>query len=174
MLIPCFNEGAHVEETLSYALALDYPQFEVIAINDGSRDDTGAILDALVTKHPRLRVVHLAHNQGKAMALQAGALLARHEILIGIDGDALLDRHSAHWLVRHFVENADIAAVTGNPRIRNRSTLLGRVQIGEFSSIVGMIKRAQRKFGSLFTVSGVITAFRRSAVHRWATGARTC
>ena len=62
-------------------------------------------------------------------------------------------------------------AVTGNPRVRNRSTLLGRIQVGEFSSIVGMIKRAQQSFGRLFTVSGVITAFRRSAVHRSATGA---
>jgi len=165
VLIPCFNEGPHVRETLRYALALDYPDFEVIAIDDGSRDDTGEILDRMAPENPRLRVVHLAQNQGKAMALVAGSLLARHEILIGIDGDALLDAHAAHWLVRHFVADPDVAAVTGNPRVRNRSTLLGRLQVGEFSSIVGMIKRAQRTFGRLFTVSGVITAFRRSAVH---------
>jgi poly-beta-1,6-N-acetyl-D-glucosamine synthase len=166
VLIPCFNEGQHARETLRHALALSYPDFEVIAINDGSSDDTGRILDRMVPDNPRLRVVHLAHNQGKAMALVTGSLLARHEILIGIDGDALLDRHAAHWLVRHFVDDPDVAAVTGNPRVRNRSTLLGRLQVGEFSSTVGMIKRAQRSFGRLFTVSGVITAFRRSAVHQ--------
>lgn len=166
VLIPCFNEGENAEETISHALRLDYPEFEVIAINDGSRDNTGEVLDRLAARHPRLRVVHLAQNQGKAMALQAGSLLAKHEYLICIDGDALLDPHAAHWMVRHFVADASVAAVTGNPRIRNRSTLLGRVQVGEFSSIVGMIKRAQRTFGRLFTVSGVITAFRRSAVHR--------
>jgi len=166
VLIPCYNEGENAEETLTHALALDYPEFEVIAINDGSKDNTAEVLDRLATKHPRLRVVHLAQNQGKAMALQAGSLLAKHEILICIDGDALLDKHAAHWMVKHFVEDAEVAAVTGNPRIRNRSTLLGRVQVGEFSSIVGMIKRAQRSFGRLFTVSGVITAFRKSAVHQ--------
>jgi biofilm PGA synthesis N-glycosyltransferase PgaC len=165
ILIPCYNEGDNAEETLSHALALNYPDFEVIAINDGSRDTTAEVLERLSLQHPRLRVVHLAQNQGKAMALQAGSLLARHELLIGIDGDALLDPHSAHWLVRHFVADPRVAAVTGNPRIRNRSTLLGRVQVGEFSSIVGMIKRAQKNFGSLFTVSGVITAFRKAAVH---------
>ena len=166
ILIPCFNEGENAEETLSYALAMQYPDFEVIAINDGSRDNTAEVLDRMAVSHPRLRVVHLAQNQGKAMALQAGSLLAKHEFLICIDGDALLDPHSAHWIVQHFVRNPAIAAVTGNPRIRNRSTLLGRVQVGEFSSIVGMIKRAQRSFGRLFTVSGVITAFRKSAVHQ--------
>jgi poly-beta-1,6-N-acetyl-D-glucosamine synthase len=100
------------------------------------------------------------------MGLQAGALVAKNEILLGIDGDALLDRHAAYWMVRHFVADPEVGAVTGNPRVRNRSTLLGRVQVGEFSSIVGMIKRAQQSFGRLFTVSGVITAFRRSAVHQ--------
>src|SRR5512146_1407724 len=114
VLIPCFNEEENAEETVTHALALDYPEFEVIAINDGSRDGTAAVLDRLAAIHPRLRVVHLAENQGKALALRAGALLARHEVLVCIDGDALLDPHSAHWLVRHFVEDPDIAAVTGN------------------------------------------------------------
>lgn len=165
VLIPCFNEQDNAVETITHALNLNYPNFEVIAINDGSSDRTAEILNALTEKHEKLRVVHLAENQGKAMALQAGSLLTDAEYLIGIDGDALLDRHAAQWMIRHFLQNPSVAAVTGNPRIRTRSTLLGRIQVGEFSSIVGMIKRAQRTFGRLFTVSGVITAFRKSAVH---------
>lgn len=166
VLIPCFNEGDNAEETISHALKLDYPNFEVIAINDGSSDNTAEVLNRLAHQHERLRVVHLAKNQGKAMALQAGSLVTDAEFLLGIDGDALLDPHAATWMMRHFIANPKIAAVTGNPRIRTRSTLLGRIQVGEFSSIVGMIKRAQRTFGRLFTVSGVITAFRKSAVHQ--------
>ncbi|WP_151788859.1 poly-beta-1,6-N-acetyl-D-glucosamine synthase [Acinetobacter ursingii] len=165
VLIPCFNEGDNAEETISHALSLDYPNFEVIAINDGSSDNTAEVLDLLAERFEKLRVVHLAQNQGKAVALQAGSLLTQAEFLIGIDGDALLDPHAAKWMIRHFLQDRTVAAVTGNPRIRTRSTLLGRIQVGEFSSIVGMIKRAQRSFGRLFTVSGVITAFRKSAVH---------
>ena len=165
ILIPCYNEGVNARETIAHALKLNYPEFEVIAINDGSKDNTLEVLLDLAKDEPRLKVVNLAENQGKAMGLQAGSLLAKHEILIGIDGDALIDEHCAHWMVRHFVKYPEVAAVTGNPRIRNRSTLLGRIQVGEFSSIVGMIKRAQRTLGRLFTVSGVITAFRKSAVH---------
>jgi biofilm PGA synthesis N-glycosyltransferase PgaC len=166
VLIPCFDEEENAEETITHALALDYPEFEVIAVNDGSRDGTAALLDRLAGRNPRLRVIHLSENQGKAMALRTGALLARHEILVCIDGDALLDRRAARWLAGHFVESPAVAAVTGNPRVRNRSTILGRVQVGEFSCIVGTIKRAQRVFGRIFTVSGVITAFRRSAIHQ--------
>ncbi|MFL6536697.1 MAG: glycosyltransferase family 2 protein, partial [Chthoniobacterales bacterium] len=50
------------------------------------------------------------------------------------------------------------------PRIRNRASLFGRMQVGEFSSIIGLIKRAQSVYGCLFTVSGVMCAFRKRAL----------
>ena len=166
ILVPCFNEADCAAETLGAALAQHYDDFEVIAINDGSSDSTASILNQLASEHERLRVIHLDQNLGKANALRMGALAARSEYLVCIDGDALLDPHAAQWLVSHLVSGPRVGAVTGNPRIRNRSTLLGRLQVGEFSSIIGMIKRAQRVYGRVFTVSGVISAFRRSALHR--------
>ncbi len=164
-LVPCHNEGVNVEETIRSLLEQDYPAFEIIAIDDASTDDTGARLDALLAKEPRLRVIRFPKNQGKAMGLRMGALAARNEILICLDGDALLDRYATRWLVRHFLDGARVGAVTGNPRVRNRTTLLGKIQVGEFSSIIGLIKRAQRIYGRIFTVSGVVAAFRRSALH---------
>ena len=164
-LVPCHNEGANVDETIRSLLEQDYPELEVVAINDASSDDTGARLDALAAREPRLRVVHFVRYQGKAMGLRMGAVAARHEILVCLDGDALLDRHATRWLVRHFLEGARVGAVTGNPRVRNRTTLLGKIQVGEFSSIIGLIKRAQRIYGRVFTVSGVVAAFRKSALH---------
>jgi biofilm PGA synthesis N-glycosyltransferase PgaC len=166
IIVPCFNEGANAEETILAALGQAYPAIEVIAVNDGSSDDTGAVLDALVARHDRLRVIHLAHNQGKAMALRMGALAARSDYLVCIDGDALLHPNAAAHLVAPMLTLPRVGAVTGNPRIRTRSTLLGRVQVGEFSSIIGLIKRSQRVYGRIFTVSGVVAAFRRSALHR--------
>lgn len=166
ILIPCHNEEAQLEETFAAALAQRYPAFEVIAINDGSNDNTASRLDAMALQHERLRVIHLDRNLGKANALRMGALAARSEYLICIDGDALLDEYATHWMVWHLTSGPRVGAVTGNPRIRNRSTLLGKLQVGEFSSIIGMIKRAQRVYGRLFTVSGVISGFRRTALHR--------
>src|SRR5690606_39123958 len=139
---------------------------EVLAIDDGSTDGTGDMLDQLAESHPRLRVIHLARNQGKAMALRMGALAARGEYLVCIDGDAILERDAAAYLVAPMVRHPRVGAVTGNPRVRTRSTLIGRVQVGEFSSIVGLIKRTQRVYGQVFTVSGVIAAFRRQALDR--------
>lgn len=165
ILLPCHNEESHAVETVTHLAALDYPDYEIIAINDGSKDRTGAILDALAARIPRLRVMHLAQNQGKSTAMNVGALAARSEILVGTDGDALLDRHSLTWFVRRLQSDPELGGVTGNPRIRNRASLFGRMQVGEFSSIIGLIKRAQSVYGCLFTVSGVMCAFRKRALH---------
>jgi biofilm PGA synthesis N-glycosyltransferase PgaC len=163
ILVPCYNEGENAEETLLAAAAVDYPDFEIIAINDGSRDNTAEVLDRLADRIPRLRVVHLAKNQGKATALNTGALLARHELLVCIDGDALLDPIALRWIANAF-RLGNLGGLAGNPRIRNRSSLLGLLQVGEFSSIIGLIRRAQTTYGQLFTVSGVICAFRKRAL----------
>lgn len=166
VIVPCYNEGGNIEETCGSLLELDYPEYEIITVNDGSTDRTGAILDALAREHDRIRVVHLARNQGKAMALRMGCMVSRSEFLVCIDGDALLDRHALTWMIQHFISSPRVAAVTGNPRIRTRSTLLGKIQVGEFSAILGLIKRAQRIYGRIFTMSGVVSAFRKSALHR--------
>src|SRR5690606_12244056 len=165
ILVPCHNEADNIEETIAALLAQRYPRFEIVAINDGSQDDTGALLDALAARHPQVRAIHLDRNLGKANALRMGTLAARAEYLVCIDGDALLDEYACHWLVWHLCSGPRVGAVTGNPRIRNRSTLLGKLQVGEFSSIIGMIKRAQRGYGRLFTISGVVSAFRKTALH---------
>tara|TARA_R110001599_G_scaffold353676_1_gene595223 strand:- start:286879 stop:288174 length:1296 start_codon:yes stop_codon:yes gene_type:complete len=164
VVVPCFDEGDNIRDVLDALSRLNYPDYEIICVNDGSSDNTGAILDELMAYYPRLRVVHQAHNQGKAVALNTAALIARSEFLMCIDGDAILDPDAIPWLLRHFQTGPRLAAVTGNPRIRTRSTLLGRLQVGEFSSIVGLIKRTQRIYGRLFTVSGVVVMFRRRAL----------
>lgn len=166
ILIPCFNEEKNGEATILAALRQNYRHIEVIAINDGSSDGTAALLNRMAAQHRRLRVVHLAQNQGKAMALRMGVLAANSEYLVCIDGDAVLDPDAVSFLVHPFLDNHRLGAVTGNPRVRTRSTLTGAVQVGEFSSIIGLIKRTQRIYGQVFTVSGAVAAFRRSALAR--------
>jgi len=165
ILVPCHNEALCISDVIQHLDENNYPNFEIIAINDGSSDATGKILEQLVEEIERLRVVTLTRNYGKAMALRAGAMASTSEFLMCIDADALLDRDALFWMMRHFLNGPRVGAVTGNPRVSNRSSLLARIQIGEFSAIIGMIKRAQRGIGRLFTVSGVNACYRRAAVH---------
>ena len=166
IIIPCFNEEEQVRATIRYAMQTQYPLFEVIAVNDGSSDKTAEILDELAAQYPKLRVVHLAENQGKAYALRAGTMISQYEFLVCIDGDALLHPHAVFWMMHQLTSYPRVGAVTGNPRIINRSSILGKLQVGEFSSIIGLIKRAQRTYGRIFTVSGAIAGFRKTALDR--------
>ena len=163
-VVPCHNEGRDIEDTVEYLLASTYPAFDILLVNDGSSDETRQILDALAAQHSKIRVIHLLRNQGKAVALNTASLMTPAQYLCCVDADALLEPDALPWLMMHF-QSPRVGAVTGNPRVRNRATLLGRLQRGEFSSIIGLIKRAQRTYGRIFTVSGVAACFRKAALH---------
>ncbi len=165
ILVPCHNEELIVRDVIEQLTRNEYPNFEIIAINDASTDGTAEILHELAARHPRLRVVTLSRNYGKAMALRAGVLAASSEFLMCIDADALLAKDALHWIIGHFLDGPRVGAVTGNPRVANRTSLLARIQIGEFSAIIGMVKRSQRNIGRIFTVSGVNACYRRAALH---------
>lgn len=165
IVVPCHNEGEHINETVEYLLKCNYPNFEILMVNDGSADGTRRVLESLAARNPKVRVIHLARNQGKAVALSTAALMTSAEYLACIDADALLDPDAVTWMMSHMLDSSRVAAVTGNPRVRNRSTLLGRLQLGEYSAIVGLIKRAQRTYGRVFTVSGVVACFRKASLH---------
>lgn len=167
ILIPCYEEEEQIEETLQELMILNYPNYEVIAINDGSNDSTEALLLFFHRKYEKLRVVNIKQNQGKANALYYGVLASRGEIIVTLDADALLDRDALQHIVPHFITpnyGERVGAVTGNPRIRNRSSLLAKIQFIEYSSIIGLIKRSQRIVGKVMTVSGVVAAFRKKAL----------
>ncbi len=165
ILVPCYNEEETVRETIRNLSKLPYPEFEIIAVNDGSKDNTGNILVGLVDEFDKLRVIDCKENKGKANALHMAAHASTSEFLLCVDSDALLDDNAPYYLIHHFLEKGErVGAVTGNPRIRNRDTLLSRMQLVEYASIIGSIKRTQRILGKVMTVSGVIVAFRKKAL----------
>lgn len=164
ILIPCHNEEEQIEETVVHLLDLDYPDYEIITIDDGSTDNTASILHKLCKRHEKVRAVYLKTNQGKGDALNAGVMVSKSEFLLTLDADALVDKKILKWMAWHFSKYPRVGAITGNPRVINRTTLLGKIQIGEFSTIIGLIKRAQRILGKVLTVSGVMAAFRKQAI----------
>ena len=164
VMVPCYNEGYNIMDTIDAIHRTKYPNFEIIAVNDGSKDNTLEILLDMRKTHPKLRVINLATNQGKAVALKAAVLAAKGEFVVCVDGDAILDPHALHWFMSHFLSSPRVGAVTGNPRVRTRSTLIGKIQVGEFSAIIGLMKRAQRIYGRVFTISGVAAAYRKAAL----------
>jgi cellulose synthase/poly-beta-1,6-N-acetylglucosamine synthase-like glycosyltransferase len=100
VLVPAKDEGARIERGIGTVLAQDYPNFDVVAIDDRSTDGTGHILDQLAARDPRLRVVHVRDDElpdgwtGKCNALHRGVAEAGGEWLLFVDSDVTLDSHA--------------------------------------------------------------------------------
>lgn len=167
VLVPAFNESANLIEVVRHLDEMDYPNFEIIIINDGSHDDTAQYAKLLSQKYERVRFVDSQTNCGKANALYLGMMAAKSEYLVCVDGDSYLDKNCIRYMMAHFLNphNGErVGAVTGNPRVRNRSSLFAKIQLCEYASIISMIKRTQRIWGKVMTVSGVVVAYRKRAL----------
>lgn len=164
VIVPAYREARTLPGTLRALLAADYPDYEVVVVDDGSGDGTPELVRALATGDQRLRLVRKETNEGKAMAMNDALLVCRGEIVVVVDADARINAGALRYIAAHFVRLPRVGAVTGNPRVANAETLVARLQMLEFTSIVSILRRAQVVWGRLLTVSGVISAFRRSAL----------
>ncbi len=162
VIVPCYAEGATLRDTIEALLALDYPKFEIVVVNDCSPDDTATVVRSFMNDS-RVKLLDKTVNEGKAMGLNDALPLCRGEILLIIDADIIVTPDILRHLVPHF-QGTRVAAVTGNPRVRNRISLLQHLQAIEFASIVSMQRRAQRVLGRILTVSGAVFAIRRTAL----------
>ena len=163
VLIPAYCEEKVIARTLEAATAIDYPDFEVVVVDDASTDRTREVIRPFVERG-EVRLISKERNEGKAMAMNDALPCLRGEILLIMDADAMPDPQILRWVVPHFA-SARVAGVTGNPRVWNRITFLSKLQLIEFTSIVSLLRRAQRIWGRILTMSGVVGAFRKSALY---------
>lgn len=148
ILVPAFNEEASIAASVASMLQLTYPEFEVIVINDGSKDGTLDVLkrefqlelfpQAVNTRletrplrgiyrsslHGNLRVID-KENGGKADSLNAGINVARHPLFCGVDADSILARDSLHRVIRPFLRDPRVVASGGTVRVANGCEIEG-------------------------------------------------
>ena len=168
IMIPAHNEEVMIEHTINYLMNnLNYEKYEVLVTDDGSTDETPAILERLQNVYDNLRVVTIKKNQGKAHAFNVGVGFARGEFILSNDADSIPEPDALWKYMSYFMgeEHANTAAVTANMDVQNRSTIIAKSQTVEFSSIVGVIKRSQvSALGNMYAYSGANTMYRRDAL----------
>lgn len=150
LITPAHNEEAGIVDTVRSLLALDYPLFEVVVVNDGSSDSTlSRLIEAfelrtsqraqrdqleharvravyLSPKHPRLVVVDKENGGSKADALNAGIDAARMPLLATLDGDSVLEPDSLMRVAQPFIERPEhVVAVGGTVRVANGCAVRG-------------------------------------------------
>jgi glycosyltransferase involved in cell wall biosynthesis len=110
VIVPVYNESETITAVLDRLLAIDLPiGREIIAVNDGSSDDTAAALDRAAARSPLVTVVHLAHNGGKGLALRTGLARTRGSIVAIQDADLELDPAQIAGLIEPILrDDADV------------------------------------------------------------------
>jgi cellulose synthase/poly-beta-1,6-N-acetylglucosamine synthase-like glycosyltransferase/peptidoglycan/xylan/chitin deacetylase (PgdA/CDA1 family) len=160
VLVPAYNEEVGIAATVRSIVANDYPQLEVVVIDDGSTDDTARIVQELAL--PGVRLVRQA-NAGKAAALTNGLSHAAHDVIVMVDGDTVFEPDALRRLVQPLADPR-VGAVSGNTKVGNRRGLLGRWQHLEYVVGFNLDRRLYDLLRCMPTVPGAIGAFRRAAL----------
>jgi len=160
VVVPAFNEAKGIEAAVRSLAGSDYPELEVVVVDDGSGDGTGEIVEGLGLE----RVVVIREpNRGKAEALNTGVARSRHPIVVAVDADTVFEPGTIRRLVRPFAEES-VGAVAGNAKVGNRRGMLGRWQHIDYVTGFNLDRRLYDVLNCMPTVPGAIGAFRRDAL----------
>jgi glycosyltransferase involved in cell wall biosynthesis len=177
VLVPAFNESEQIVATLRSLLALDYPDLEVLVVDDGSRDDTFALACRLAGRHGNVvvRVLRKA-NGGKSSALNLGFRESSGDLILCVDADSRLEASAVRLLARTF-ENPTVGVAAGQVRVRNRRSLTAKLQALEYGLMNGMPRLAQSNFAYVLIAPGPVAMFRRTVLdeiwRRWGSHAES-
>lgn len=162
VIIPAYNEESVIDRTIESILNSNYPNLEVIVIDDGSKDQTPSVVSR---KYNTIEKVLLFQkkNGGKASAINLGIRKAKGDIFIAIDADTVVSPDSISALIRHFSDE-NIAAVSGNVRVGNKKNLLTTWQHIEYVTGFNLEKRAFATLNCVPVVPGAIGAWRKQVV----------
>jgi len=160
ILVPAYNEEKVIAKTIDGLLDTNYPDKEIIVIDDGSTDDTLKIVNRYKNQ---VKVLH-KENGGKASALNHGIAFAKGEIVAIVDADTIVGRNALKHLVKGFSSDKNVAAVAGNIKVRNRVNWLTWSQALEYVAGIEIIRRAFDFFGSITIVPGALGAFKKIAL----------
>jgi len=162
IIVPAYNEGLVIESALVSLLTINYKNFEIIVVDDGSKDDTHKKILAIAAEDPnqRIRVIKKP-NGGKASALNYGASAARGEFILNMDGDTKLSKDSLLNAIKHF-DDPKVGAVAGNIKVLNRENTLTNLQALEYVEGLAMVRSAQGFMHMVNIVPGPFGMFRKS------------
>ncbi len=169
IIVPVFNEGKVLENSINSLLKLNYPNYEIIIVNDGSSDNTAEVGETMVGLHRGVNSmvkVSLINkpNGGKSKALNAGIQYSEAEFVLCMDGDSSLSPQTLSKGMRHFVDPS-VGAVAGNVKVENRKKVLLDLQALEYVEGLNMARSAQGFLKMVNIIPGPIGIFRKRALH---------
>jgi peptidoglycan-N-acetylglucosamine deacetylase len=168
IIVPAFNEEVNAVNSLYNLLKTDYPNFEIIFVDDGSKDSTFKKVQGAFHQHPRMRIL-TKPNGGKASALNFGIAQSEAAFIVCIDADTKLLPNAVALLMRHFDEPDPATpnrtgAVAGNVKVGNAVNAITRWQAIEYITSQNFDRKAFAAVNAITVVPGAIGAFRKKAL----------
>ncbi len=168
IIVPVYNEEKIVADSVKSLLDLNYSNYEIIIVNDGSTDKTKGVAEQLVGyqkgRYSDIKISLIDKpNGGKSKALNAGILFSKAEFVLCMDGDSQLTPDSLKLAVRHFVD-PEIGAVAGNVKVLNRGKFFTDLQALEYIEGLNMARSAQSFISLVNIIPGPIGLFRKKAI----------
>jgi len=175
IIVPCYNEETWIPQTILGCLNQNYPQenLEVIVVDDCSRDRSPERIEELLDElyreekyniRDRLHFVHQEHNLGKRAAIVRGARMAKHDLLVFVDSDSLLDSNAIINLVQPF-RDPRMGGVTGRTDVANTYTNLAtKMQSVRYYVSFRIMKAAEAYFDAVTCLSGPLSCYRKDIV----------
>lgn len=165
--LPVKNEEENIEQCVQSMLDSSYPNLEVFVINDGSTDNTAAVLERFASD-PRVTVLTLEQSIGKKKALVTAARQANGTIFAFTDSDCIMAHDAIERCVATLLNDKNLGAVSGHARALNADrNLMTRTQDVWYDGQFGINKAAESCFGSVSCVSGPLAVFRRQAIYNY-------
>lgn len=164
-LIPCYNEEATIEKTIKSVLALDYPKdkLKIIAIDDGSRDNTWQILQKY-KDHKNIKIF-TKENGGKHTALNLGLLHVDTPLIVSFDADTEILTDAVKKAVAYFENDKDLMALGGAVLISEPKTFVQKAQSIEYQ-MFSFSKKMLGLLGGVLVVPGAFSMFKKEAFEK--------
>ena len=162
IIIPAYNEEVNAVKTITNLLGSSYPEFDVIFVDDGSKDETFLLVSAAFGTNPKVKVL-TKPNGGKASALNYGISQSDSDFVVCIDADTQLKADAVNHLMSHFVDE-NTAAVAGNVKVGNEKGLITGWQSIEYTTSQNFDRRAFDLLNCITVIPGAIGVFRKEAI----------
>ena len=166
IIVPAYNEEINAVRTVESLLQQDYPNLQIVFVDDGSKDSTYKTVTDFFAEVPNVQVVTKL-NGGKATALNYGINLASNDYVVCIDADTQLKKDAVSQLMKKFYAAAGetpVGAVAGNVKVGNEINMITKWQSIEYTTSQNFDRSAFDLLNCITVVPGAIGAFKKAAV----------
>ncbi|MEF2144203.1 MAG: glycosyltransferase [Desulfovibrionaceae bacterium] len=168
VVIPAYNEGFQVLDTLRSVMASDFPaeKMQVICVDDGSKDDTWEWMMAGAREFgDRIELIRQPVNKGKRHALYEGFKRATGEVFVTIDSDSEVDTMTLRRIVSVFTRDGRVGAVAGNVRVLNKNEgIIPKMLDVAFTYSFDFIRASESQVNTVQCTPGALSAYSAAAV----------